>query len=45
MRIRVFIMGLLLMLSLADAFAQNRVKVTGYVRDADGNPLDLVNFR
>ena len=31
------------MLSLADAFAQNRVKVTGYVRDADGNPLDLVN--
>ena len=43
MRIRVFIMGLLLMLSLADAFAQNRVKVTGYVRDADGNPLDLVN--
>ncbi len=43
MRIRVFIMGLLLMLSLADAFAQNRVKGTGYVRDADGNPLDLVN--
>ena len=31
------------MVSFADAFAQNRVKVTGYVRDADGNPLDLVN--
>ena len=43
MRIRIVIMGLLLMVSLAGAFAQNRVKVTGYVRDADGNPLDLVN--
>ena len=43
MRIRIFIIGLLLVVSFADAFAQNRVKVTGYVRDADGNPLDLVN--
>lgn len=24
-------------------FAQKRVQVTGYVRDADGNPLELVN--
>ena len=27
------------------AFGQSRAKITGYVRDADGNPLDLVNIR
>ena len=36
-------MVVLLLVSVADVFAQKWVKVTGYVRDADGNPMDLVN--
>lgn len=43
MRIRA-IAALLLIGICFSAFAQERIKITGYVHDADGNPLDLVNI-
>ena len=39
------IFALLLILVSAPVFGQGHAKVSGYVRDADGNPLDLVNIR
>ena len=37
---------LLLLIGLSiQAFAADRIKISGYVRDADGNPLELVNVR
>lgn len=33
------------MFALTSAMAQKTVKITGYVRDADGSPLELVNIR
>ena len=27
------------------AFGEGRIKISGYVRDSDGNPLELVNVR
>lgn len=36
---------LLFILISVSAFGQGRIKITGYVRDADGNPLELVNIR
>ena len=36
---------LLFILFSIPAFGQGRVKISGYIRDADGNPLDLVNIR
>lgn len=36
---------LLFLLISVSAFGQGRIKITGYVRDADGNPLELVNIR
>ena len=36
---------LALMFALTSAMAQKTVKITGYVRDADGSPLELVNIR
>lgn len=44
MKIRT-IAALLFILFSANVFGQGRVKITGYVRDADGNPLELVNIR
>lgn len=44
MKIRT-IAALLFILFSGNAFGQGRVKITGYVRDADGNPLELVNIR
>ena len=35
---------MLFFLTVTTVYAQKRVKVTGYVRDADGNPLELVNI-
>ena len=43
MKIRTII-SLLFILVSTTIYAQKRVKVTGYVRDADGNPLELVNI-
>ena len=43
MKIRTII-SLLFFLTVTTVYAQKRVKVTGYVRDADGNPLELVNI-
>lgn len=43
MKIHTIITLLFLIISTA-GYAQKRVKVTGYVRDADGNPLELVNI-
>ncbi len=43
MKIRA-IAALLIILFSSSAYAQERVKVTGYVHDGDGNPLDLVNI-
>lgn len=42
MKIRAAI-ALLFIFVIPDLFGQGRIQVTGYVRDADGNPLDLVN--
>ncbi len=42
MKIRA-ITALLFILTTISTFGQERIKVTGYVRDADGNPLELVN--
>lgn len=36
---------LLLMLVSSRVFAEGPIKITGYVRDADGSPLELVNVR
>ena len=44
MKIRAIITLLCILMSIP-AFGQSRAKITGYVRDADGNPLDLVNIR
>lgn len=44
MKIRAIATLLFILISI-EAFSQGRVKVTGYVRDADGNPLELVNVR
>lgn len=44
MKIRA-IAALLFILISASAFGEGRIKITGYVRDADGNPLELVNIR
>ena len=44
MKIRA-IATLLLILFSIPAFGQGRAKISGYIRDADGNPLDLVNIR
>ena len=42
MKIRA-IAALLFILISVSAFGEGRIKITGYVRDADGNPLELVN--
>ena len=44
MKIRA-IAALLFILFSISAFGQGRAKISGYIRDADGNPLDLVNVR
>ncbi|MDD2417251.1 MAG: TonB-dependent receptor, partial [Parabacteroides sp.] len=44
MKIRA-IAALLFILTSVNALAQGRIKITGYIRDADGNPLELVNIR
>ena len=44
MKIRA-IAALLFILISVSAFGEGRIKITGYVRDADGNPLELVNVR
>ena len=45
MNLKGFMIGLCLsLLVVLPIEAQKRVKVTGYVRDADGNPLELVNI-
>ena len=36
---------LLFILISVSAFAKEHIKISGYVRDADGNPLELVNVR
>ena len=41
MKIRA-IAALLFILVSISAFGQKHVKITGYVRDADGSPLELV---
>ena len=42
MMVRIVALWLFILFSLP-LFAQKRVKVTGYIRDAEGNPLELVN--
>ena len=44
MKIRAVI-TLLFILTATHIFGQGKAKITGYVRDAEGNPLDLVNIR
>lgn len=44
MKIRAIAALLFILLSIS-AFGQGRAKISGYIRDADGNPLDLVNVR
>lgn len=44
MRSRAIAILLFILISVS-AFGQGRIKITGYVRDADGNPLELVNIR
>ncbi|RHJ78097.1 TonB-dependent receptor [Parabacteroides sp. AM08-6] len=44
MRIRA-IAALLYIIISTSVFGQDRVKITGYIRDADGSPLELVNVR
>lgn len=39
------IAALLFILNSVSIFSQGRAKITGYIRDADGSPLDLVNIR
>ena len=43
MKIRA-IAALLFILISVSAFGEGRIKITGYVRDADGNPLELVHM-
>ena len=40
MMVRIVALWLFILFSLP-LFAQKRVKVTGYIRDAEGNPLEL----
>lgn len=42
MKIRAIVALLFILISWG-VYGQGRVNITGYVRDADGNPLDLVN--
>ena len=42
MKIRAIATLLFILFSIS-AFGQGRAKISGYIRDADGNPLDLVN--
>lgn len=44
MKIRA-IAALLFILHTVFSTAQEHAKITGYIRDADGNPLDIVNIR
>lgn len=44
MRIHILTTLLLILIS-SRAFADGPIKITGYVRDADGSPLELVNVR
>ena len=44
MKIRA-IAALLYIIISATTLAQGRIKISGYVRDADGNPIELVNIR
>ena len=44
MRIHILTTLLLILIS-SRAFAEGPIKITGYVRDADGSPLELVNVR
>lgn len=44
MKIRA-IAALLYIIISATTLAQERIKISGYVRDADGNPIELVNIR
>ena len=44
MKIRAIATLLFILFSIS-AFGQGRAKISGYIRDADGNPLDLVNIR
>lgn len=44
MKIRAVTTLLFLFITLS-LLGQGRIKITGYVRDADGNPLELVNIR
>ena len=44
MKIRA-IAALLFILISIQSFGQGRAKISGFVRDADGNPLELVNIR
>ena len=44
MKIRTIATWLFLLISVS-VFAKDRIKISGYVRDADGNPLELVNVR
>ena len=44
MKIRA-VAALLFILISTHIFGQGRAKITGYIRDADGSPMDLVNVR
>lgn len=44
MKIRA-IAALLFILNTVNLIGQGHAKITGYIRDADGNPLDIVNIR
>ena len=44
MKIRAIATLLFILFSIS-AFGQGRAKISGYIRDVDGNPLDLVNIR
>ena len=44
MKIRAIAILLYILFSI-HAFGQGHAKISGYIRDADGNPLDLVNIR
>ena len=43
MMVRIVALWLFILFSLP-LFAQKRVKVTGYIRDAEGNPLECQRF-
>ena len=44
MKIRA-IAALLFILISVSAFGEGRIQITGYVRDADGHPLEIVKVR